>query len=263
MRADLLRRQIEEDRSAGDVPICVVAAVGTTATTSIDLVPDVADICEEYGIWLHVDAAYGGSAAILPEMAEIWTGVDRADSLVMNPHKWLFTQIDCSAFFSRRLDVVRDTFSLVPDYLKVPETDARNYMDYGVQLGRRFRALKLWFVIRYFGVEGIQTRIREHIRLARELASWIEADEAWRVVAPVPFSTVCFRYAPSGRSEEEADALNDQIMHQVNATGDVYLSSTKLAGRVVLRMAIGHIRTTEDHVRQAWDLLKEAAETCS
>lgn len=254
-----LRSAVERDLAAGDRPIFVVATVGTTATTSVDPVPEIADICEEFGLWLHVDGAYGGAAAILPEMRCVWEAVERADSIVVNPHKWLFTPIDCSAFFSRRLDVVRQAFTLVPDYLRTDDTGVRNYMDYGVQLGRRFRALKLWFVLRAFGREGIVVRIREHIRLAREFESWVQQAPGWEVVAPVPFSTVCFRYAPPGLDEATSNDLNLRIMDRVNASGEVFLSGTKLRGHEIIRLAIGHIRTTEQHVRRAWELLQEAA----
>lgn len=259
MRPDALRETIEQDIAAGDRPIFVAATVGTTATTSIDPVPEIANICEEFGLWLHVDGAYGGSAAVVPEMKWVWQSVERADSIVVNPHKWLFTPIDCSVLFSRRLDVVRDAFSLVPDYLRTSEAEVRNYMDYGIQLGRRFRALKLWFVLRAYGRDGIIDRIREHIRLAHELERWISDTSDWEVVAPVPFSTVCFRYAPPGLDEETLNRLNLEIINRVNVTGEVFLSGTTLGGQEIIRIAIGHIRTTEDHVRRAWKLLQEVA----
>jgi aromatic-L-amino-acid decarboxylase len=237
--------------------------VGTTATTSVDPVPEIADICEELGLWLHVDGAYGGSAAVLPEMRWVWEGVERADSIVVNPHKWLFTPIDCSVLFSRRLDVVRQAFTLVPDYLRTSDVDVRNYMDYGVQLGRRFRALKLWFVLRAFGRDGIVDRIREHIRLAHEFERWVRETPDWEIVAPVPFSTVCFRFAPEGLDDVSIDQLNTQIIERVNATGEVFLAGTKLRGREIIRLAVGHIRTTESHVSRAWELLQLAARAAS
>ncbi len=259
MQPARLREAIERDIAAGDRPIFVAATVGTTATTSVDPVPEIADVCEEFGLWLHVDGAYGGTAAVIPEMRWVWEGVGRADSIVVNPHKWLFTPIDCSAFFSRRLDVVRAAFSLVPDYLRTSESDVHNYMDYGVQLGRRFRALKLWFVLRAYGREGIVDRLREHIRLAHELEGWIQATPNWEVAAPVPFSTVCFRYNPPGVDEETVNAVNLAIIDCVNNTGEVFISGTRLRGKEVIRLAIGHIRTTEEHVHRAWDLLQQAA----
>lgn len=261
-----LERAIEEDRAAGWRPFCIVATVGTTSTTSVDPVPAIADIAERYGLWLHVDAAYAGSAAILPEMRRVLDGCDRADSIVVNPHKWLFTPIDLSAFYCRRFDVLRRAFSLVPEYLRTVEDEqVRNYMDYGVQLGRRFRALKLWMVIRAFGHKGLAARIRQHIRWAGRVAQWIDAHPDFERLAPVPFSTICFRARPhdlpDGGDDVEAylDELNEALLHAVNRTGRVYLSHTRLRGMFVLRMAIGNLRTTEEHIARAWALLKEHA----
>ena len=256
-----LDQAIREDVAAGWKPFCVAATVGTTSTTSVDPVPAVADVCESHGIWLHVDAAYGGSAAIVPEMRWVLKGCERADSLVVSPHKWLFTPIDFSACYTRRPDILKQAFTLVPEYLKTAEGEAvTNFMDYGIQLGRRFRALKLWMVLRYFGVAGLADRVRHHIRLARDLASWIDADRDYKRLAPVPFSTVCFRACPEGVAEEELDELNQQLLDAVNKTGKVFLSHTRLEGRFSLRMAIGHLRTTEEHVKAAWDLLKHELE---
>jgi aromatic-L-amino-acid decarboxylase len=264
MEASALARLIDEDRRAGHLPFCVVATVGTTSTTSIDPVPAVADVCEREGLWLHVDAAYAGSAGVVPELRHVLEGCGRADSLVTNPHKWLFTPFDLSALYSRRLDVLRRAFALTPEYLRTPEQDAvRNGSDYGVQLGRRFRALKLWMVLRYFGHEGLAALIREHCRLARLFADWVEASADWELLAPVPLSVVCFRARPGVEGEaEEAraarlDALNERLMGAVNATGHIFLSHTKLHGAFTLRLAVGNIRTTEAHVRRAWELLNE------
>jgi aromatic-L-amino-acid decarboxylase len=266
MDARALAHAIEEDKSNGVLPFCVVATVGTTSTTSIDPVPLIADICEEHKLWLHVDAAYAGSAFIVPEMQEgIVAGCERADSLVTNPHKWLFTPFDLSVLYSRRLDVLRRAFSLVPEYLRTSESESvDNRMDYGIQLGRRFRALKLWMVLRYFGQEGLAARIREHCRLARLFASWVSEADDWELLAPVPFSTVCFRACPpplEGETEEaraaRLDGLNETMMNNINATGKAYLSHTRLKDTFTLRLAIGNIRTTEAHVRQAWQLLNE------
>jgi aromatic-L-amino-acid decarboxylase len=196
-------------------------------------------------------------------MRWVWEGVERADSIVVNPHKWLFTPIDCSVLFSRRLDIVLQAFTLVPDYLRTSDVDVRNYMDYGVQLGRRFRALKLWFVLRAFGRDGIVDRIREHIRLAHEFERWVRETPDWEIVAPVPFSTVCFRFAPKGLDDVSIDQLNTQIIERVNATGEVFLAGTKLRGREIIRLAVGHIRTTESHVSRAWELLQLAARAAS
>ena len=264
MDASALAAAIDEDRREGFLPFCVVATVGTTSTTSVDPVPAIADLCEREGLWLHVDAAYAGSAAIVPEMRDVLEGCERADSLTANPHKWLFVPIDLSALYCRRMDVLRRAFSLVPDYLRTGEPETvRNQMDYGIQLGRRFRSLKLWMVMRYFGREGLAERIREHCRLARLLASWVGDSPRWKLLAPVPFSTVCFRarLSPEAEADDDSDArsdaLNERVMNAVNATGELFLSHTKLNGLLALRLAIGNVRTTEAHVRRAWELLNE------
>jgi aromatic-L-amino-acid decarboxylase len=260
MRPEALAGAIADDNSRGYLPLACVATVGTTSTTSIDPVPAIAEICRREGTWLHVDGAYGGIAAIVPEMRDVFAGVDHADSLVVNPHKWLFTPFDCSAFFTTKPDVLERAFSLVHEYLVTPERESVvDFMNYGVQLGRRFRALKLWMVIRGFGTIGLAARIRAHCALARTFADWVRADSAWEVVAPVPFSLVCFRYAPSGVHEEVLNAMNATILSHVNASGEVFLSHTKLDGRYVLRLAVGNIRTEERHVRRAWELLQESA----
>jgi len=259
-----LAKAIQEDKRDGFHPFCVVATAGTTSTSSVDPVPDIVKICEEHSLWLHVDAAYAGSAAVVPEMQNILRGCERADSLVLNPHKWLFTPFDLSVLYCRHLDLLRKAFSLVPEYLRTPEQDkVRSGSDYGVQLGRRFRALKLWMIIRYFGHEGLAERIREHCRLAKLFASWIEGSSNWELLAPVPFALVCFRARPAiaGESDEvrgkRLDVLNEAIMHGVNATGKAFLSHTKLNDKLALRLSIGNIRTTERHVRQVWELLNE------
>jgi aromatic-L-amino-acid decarboxylase len=260
LRVDALEDAVRADRALGYLPLATVATVGTTSTTSIDPVPAIAAVCAREGLWLHVDGSYGGVAAVVPEMRHVLAGVELADSLVVNPHKWLFTPIDLSAMFTRRPDVLKRAFSLVPEYLVTREqSDVVNLMDYGVQLGRRFRALKLWMVIRAFGADGLAARLREQMAMARELAGWIDDDPEWERVAPVPFSLVCFRYAPAGVSEPERDALNTAILERVNRSGKAYLSHTKLDGRYVLRLAIGNMRTERRHVNDAWRLLKEAA----
>ena len=262
MDAAALADAIDEDKRDGILPFCVVATVGTTSTSSIDPVPAIVEICERHSLWLHVDAAYGGSAAVVPEMRHLLKGCDGADSLVLNPHKWLFTPFDLSVLYCRHLDLLRRAFSLVPEYLRTPEQEkVRSGSDYGVQLGRRFRALKLWMIIRYFGHEGLAARIREHCRLAQLFASWVEAADDWQMMAPTPFALVCFRACPSIEGEAEdvrakrLDALNEAIMHALNATGKALLSHTKLNDRVTLRLSIGNIRTTEKHVKEAWELL--------
>ena len=262
MDAAALDAAIRDDVARGWVPLAAVATVGTTSTTSVDPVRAVAAVCRAHGMWLHVDGAYGGVAGIVPELRWAMDGVELADSLVVNPHKWLFTPVDCSAFWTRRPDVLRRAFALVPDYLVTATDDvAVNYMDYGVQLGRRFRSLKLWMVIRAFGADGLAERVRAHCAMARDFAAWVEADDEWRLAAPVPFSLVCFRWAPAGVPDVETDAANERIMHAVNATGRTFLSHTKLDGRYVLRLAIGNLRTEASHVAEAWRLLREAAGT--
>jgi aromatic-L-amino-acid decarboxylase len=260
MRPDALRIALADDRAAGRLPVAVVATVGTTSMTSVDPVAAIADICAADRVWLHVDAAYAGVAAMVPSLSHILEGAERAESLVVNPHKWLFTPFDLSAFYCRRMDAVERAFALTPEYLKTPETGAvRNLMDTGVQLGRRFRALKLWMVLRYFGAEGVRARLTEHIRLAQLFATWVDASRDFERLAPVPFSVVCFRARPvdGGASDLDLDALNERLLAWVNATGDVFLSHTKLNGRFALRLAVGHIRTEERHVKRAWELLQE------
>jgi aromatic-L-amino-acid decarboxylase len=246
LRPDALAGALEAEEAAA-----VVATVGTTSATSVDPVPAVADLCERHGVWLHVDAAYAGSAMVCPELRPFFAGVERADSLVVNPHKWMFTPVDCSAFLTRRPDVVRAAFSIIPEYLRTGIEDVTNLSEYGPALGRRFRALKLWAVIRCYGRAGLQALVREHLRLARLFASWVEAEPGWEVVAPVPFSVVCFR-GPGSDEENEA------LMERVNATGEIYLSHTKLDGRFVIRLAIGNARTTQADVERAWELLRTA-----
>lgn len=260
MRVDALRRAIEDDRAAGCLPVAVVATVGTTSTTSIDPVAQVAQLCDRESLWLHVDAAYAGAAAIVPETASVLDGCDRADSLVVNPHKWLFTPFDLSAFYCRRMDTLKATFALTPDYLSTTETGVTNLMDTGIQLGRRFRALKLWAVLRYFGAAGIRSRLREHMRLARLFAGWVDASDGFEQLAPVPLSVVCFRAKPANTplTDAQLDSFNARLLETVNASGDVFLSHTRLNGRFALRLAVGHIRTEERHVRRAWELLNDA-----
>ncbi|HEY3763550.1 MAG TPA: pyridoxal-dependent decarboxylase [Gaiellales bacterium] len=257
MRTDALREAIAADVRAGRRPIAVVATVGTTSSTSIDPVAEIADICAEHGLWLHVDAAYGGAAAVVPELRHVVDGCDRADSLVVNPHKWLLTPIDCSLLYTARPDDLRAAFSVVPEYLRSSEEDVVNLMDYGVALGRRFRSLKLWMVLRAYGAEGLRTIVAGHVELARRLEAAIRAEPGWELLAPVPFSTVCFRHHPSGVDDEAAlRRHNETIIERVNATGRVFISHTQLHGRYALRVAIGNAATTAEHVDRAWDLLR-------
>jgi aromatic-L-amino-acid decarboxylase len=229
-----------------DDATAVVATVGTTATTSVDPVAALADRCADAGVWLHVDAAYAGSAWVCPELRASAEGCDRADSLVVNPHKWLFTPIDCSALWTRRPEALHAAFAAAPEYLRSTD-EALNLKDYGPALGRRFRALKLWATMRCFGSEGLQALIREHVRLAQLFAAWVEAEPGWEVVAPHPFSTVCFRHV-------EAD--NDAIVERANATGELFLAPTTLRGERVIRLAIGNWQTTEADVARAWEVLR-------
>jgi aromatic-L-amino-acid decarboxylase len=259
---DVLAERIRSDRSTGSLPVAVVATVGTTSTTSVDPVADIADICARERVWLHVDAAYAGVAAMLPSHAHLFTGLDRADSLVVNPHKWLFVPFDLSAFYCQRMETVRSAVALTPDYLQATEGPAtRNLMDTGLPLGRRFRSLKLWMVMRTFGARTIRDLLAEHIRIARLFASWVDDEPDFERLAPVVFSVVCFRWRPANRSLSDAqlDAANAQLLDRVNRTGEVFLSHTRLNGRLTLRLAVGHLKTTELHVRRAWDLLIEHA----
>jgi aromatic-L-amino-acid decarboxylase len=279
MRPDALERAIAEDRSTGRRPTAVVATIGTTSSTSVDPVAAIADIAARERVWLHVDAAYAGPVALIPERRAPFSGWERADSIVLNPHKWLFTPLDASLLLTRRMEALRDAFSLTRAYLQPPDgtTPPRDYSDFTPQLGRRFRALKLWFLIRWFGLEGLRRRIEEHIRLAREFASWVDADPDFERLAPVPFATVCFRYRPrrlaaSGgegdrvvETDREAEAalddLNSRLIEAVNRTGEVFLSHTRLRGRFTLRVAIGNIRTEERHIARAWEILRREAAT--
>ena len=255
MRTDALRQMIEADLKAGKKPFCVVPTLGTTSSSSVDPLPEVAQIAKEYNLWLHVDAAYAGPAAILEEHRHILNGAELADSLVLNPHKWLFTPMDLSILYLRRPEVLRRALSLeeAPAYIAPGIAgEAVNLCEYSIPLGRRFRALKLWFVLRYFGREGIASILREHIRIAHKLAAAIETDADFELAAPVPFSLVCFRH-------KAGDAMNRSILKDVNASGKAFLSSTVLRGKTVLRLAIGNVATTEQDVFEAWDLVRSCA----
>ncbi|MGD8454172.1 MAG: pyridoxal-dependent decarboxylase [Phycisphaerae bacterium] len=257
-RMDLaaLEAAIRADRAAGRQPMAVVATVGTTSTTSVDPVPAIADICQREGMWLHVDAAYAGVGAMCPELRAKMPGLDRADSIVTNPHKWMFVPVDCSLLLLRDAELLKETFSIVPYYLTTKETEVTNLMDLGVQLGRRFRALKLWMVMRTFGAEGLRARIRQHCAIARELESWIAAEPGFELIAPVPFSTVCFRATPDLPPAKQ-DAFNERLLSAVNAAGPVLVSHTQLRGRFVMRMTVGNLRTRREHVAAAWALIRE------
>jgi aromatic-L-amino-acid/L-tryptophan decarboxylase len=244
--------RLRPDQLDLDGAAAVVATVGTTSTTSVDPVPAIADRCAAAGVWLHVDAAYAGAAMVCPEHRWAFEGVERADSLVVNAHKWLLTPMDCSCLWTSRPDDLRATFSLVPEYLRTTDEERLSLMDYGPALGRRFRALKLWAVLRCFGREGLQAVIREHIRLAELFEGWVRDEPGWELCAPRPFSVVCFR-------REGTDAQNADLLARVNATGEVFISHTQLEGRYVLRLAVGNLWTTEPDVRRAWDVIRREA----
>jgi aromatic-L-amino-acid/L-tryptophan decarboxylase len=253
LRVDLLEKAIKDDLAAGKRPCCMVATVGTTSSTSVDPVPQMADLAERYKMWLHIDSAYAGSAAILPECRHILNGADRAHSLVVNAHKWLFTPIDCSCFYTRRPEILRSAFSLIPEYLRVHEDErAINLMDYGVPLGRRFRSLKLWFVLRYFGREGIQKLLRAHIAWGQRLAALVDADERFERVAPVPFSVVCFRH-------KGGDDASRRIEDAINAEGKFFISHTALNEKFTLRVAIGNLATRWEDVEELWQEIQRRA----
>jgi len=253
MKMSALKEFVEEDLHRGFKPLAVVATVGTTSSASVDPIETIAQLCREHGIWLHIDAAYGGGMALLPEAEAITQGWADADSLVINPHKMLFVPFDFSALYVREIARLRRVFALVPDYLGGDSARADiDYMDYGVQLGRRFRAIKAWFVWRSFGREGMAARIREHLRLARLFAQWLEKDGRFEVVAPVTMGVVCFR--PVGYSDEACGALVDEL----NANGQTYLTRTKLHGRVAVRLGLGNVLTTETHVGNVWELIRGA-----
>ena len=250
MRPDALAAAIDADTRAGAQPLAVVATVGTTSTTSVDPVGAIAAICARERLWLHVDAAYAGVAAMVPEHRWILRDAGAADSVVLNPHKWLFTPFDLSVLYCRRMEALRAAFALTPEYLKTAEAGTvRNLMDTGIQLGRRFRALKLWMVLRHFGAEGLRSRLAEHIRLAQLFAGWVDADPDFERTAPAPFSVVCFR-------ARGTDQLNERLLERLNGSGEVYLSHTRLDGAFTLRLAIGNLHTTESHVARAWALIR-------
>jgi len=260
---------IAEDRAAGRLPVAIVATVGTTSSTSVDPVAAIAGTAEREGIWLHVDAAYAGAVALLPERRSHFEGWERADSIVVNPHKWMFTPVDASLLLTRRLDQLAAAFSLHPEYLRTLDhtTPVRDTTDFTPQLGRRMRALKLWIELRWFGLDGLRRRIRHHIELAQELADAVDADPDWERLAPAPFSTVCLRWRPArlaGTEQQVAvaaalDRANGAIMDAVNRSGDVFLSHTRLDGRFTIRVSIGNLRTERRHVDRAWELLRAAA----
>jgi len=261
LRPEALAQALEADREAGIRPACVVASVGTTSSTAIDPLRPIAQLCRRSGAWLHVDAAYAGAAAIVPELRPLFDGMETADSIVFNPHKWLLTNFDCTAYYVRDPSALLSTFQATPEYLRTAyDADVVNFRDWGIQLGRRFRALKLWFVIRSYGVEGLRAIIRRHVALAQELAGWIEADPEYELMAPVPFGLVCFRWSPPGATDDELDALNARLLAAVNAGRERYLTHTRLGGRYAIRLVVGQRATEREHVRAAWEAVVKAAE---
>jgi aromatic-L-amino-acid decarboxylase len=260
MDPEALERMVREDLDQGLLPSCVVATTGTTSSTALDPLGPIADVCGRHGIFLHVDAAFAGSAAILPEKRWILDGVERADSFVFNPHKWLLTNFDCSAHFVRDVPALLRTCSIQPEYLRTAhDSEVANFRDWGVPLGRRFRALKVWFVLRSYGVEGLRRMLREHIRLAELFRSWVQEHPGFEPAAPSPVSLVCFRLAAPGADGEVLDARNEALLGAVNRTGEAFLTHTRLGGRYTLRLSIGQEMTGEDDVRAAWELIRREA----
>jgi len=268
-----LQRQILADKEAGLRPCCVVATTGTTSSTAMDPLAAIADLAQEHGLWFHIDAALAGNAAILPEKRWIFDGAERADSLVFNPHKWLFTNFDCSAYFTRDVDTLLRSMSILPEYLRTDRSgQVTDYRDWGIPLGRRFRALKLWFVLRNYGVEGLQERLRQHIAWAEEFASWVQQHENFELMAPVTVNTVCFRYRPGAGKQEGAPGemdtpaptrdpkegaelarLNKALLDEVNGSGAIYMTHTKLGDCFTLRLSVGQTQTERRHVVEAWE----------
>ncbi len=262
MRPGALERAIREDIANDIVPLCVVVTIGTTGSNAIDPLKMIGEICRNHKIWLHIDAAYAGTSLLLPEMRWMIEGIEYADTFVFNPHKWMLTNFDCSAYFVKDAVSLVKTFEILPEYLKTAEgTRVNNYRDWGIQLGRRFRALKLWFVIRSYGVSGLQAKIRHHIELAREVADRIEKSDDFEMLAPMPLNLVCFRYHPISEDDPaKLSALNESILEAVNKTGKLYLTHTKLNGDYVLRMVIGQTQVERRDVEQAWELMRRTAE---
>jgi aromatic-L-amino-acid/L-tryptophan decarboxylase len=260
-RMDLaeLRKMIAQDRHEGFRPLAVIATVGTTSTASVDPIPDIAKVCREDKMWLHIDGAYGGGLALLPEEKWVTAGWSEADSIVINPHKMLFVPLDFSVLYVRDLERLRRVFTLVPEYLRGDTVEAeKNYMDYGIQLGRRFRALKAWMVFRTFGRAGMAARIRDHLRLAKLFADWVKIDNRFELAAPVSMGVVCFRFIAA--ADDRIDKMNSEIVERINASGRAYLTQTKLRGRTVMRIGLGNVLTMEQHLRNMWELIQTTVE---
>lgn len=260
MQPEQLERMIRNDIDNGYIPLCIIATLGTTGTTAIDPVQEIGAIAQKHGIWMHIDAAYAGTALVLEEYRFMIRGMEQADSFVFNPHKWMFTNFDCTAYFIKDKKTLLQTFEILPEYLKtLVDRKVNNYRDWGIPLGRRFRALKLWFVIRTYGVSGIRQRVWEHISMARELAAKIEAHPDFELLAPLNFNLICFRYCPQGHTEAELNRINEHLIHRLNNSGEVYLTHTKINGRYTLRMVIGQTYVQQRHIDKAWKLIRELA----
>ena len=260
MRPEALEQAIEQDIAAGFLPVCVVAALGSTSSMAMDPVYKIASICKKFNLWLHVDAAFAGTAAIVPELRGFMRGTEHANSLVFNPHKWMLTNFDCSAYFVSDPAMLVQAFEMKPEYLKTAaDKQVKNYRDWGIQLGRRFRALKLWFVIRSYGVEGIRAMIREHVRLASLFANWLEQDKRFEIMAPVQLSLVCFRLNPGGLNQDSLNQLNQRFLERINSNQSIFLTHTTLNGNYTIRMAIGSRTTTEKHIKEAWEIIRREA----
>jgi aromatic-L-amino-acid decarboxylase len=260
MDPEKLDEAITADKKKGYIPCCVVATIGTTGTTSVDPLRAIGEICRENDIWLHVDAAMAGTALILPEFQWMLDGREYMDSFLFNPHKWMFTNFDCTAFFIKDAGHLIKTFEILPEYLKTrTRGQVNDYRDWGIPLGRRFRALKLWSVIRSFGTEGLQNRVRQHIQFASGLKEMILKEADFEILAPVVINMVCFRYIPAGHTEEKLNTINEKLNHILNDSGKIYLSHTVLNGKYTLRMVTGQTNVTFEHVEKAWKLLKETA----
>lgn len=256
-----LELSIRDDMARGLVPLAIVAAIGTTGSTAIDPLKPIAQIARKHNIWLHVDAAYAGTALILPENRWMIEGIEEVDSFVFNPHKWMFTNFDCSAYFVKNPESLVRTFEISPEYLKTPEDQrVNNYRDWGIQLGRRFRALKLWFVIRHFGVSGLQDKVRNHIAWARDLETEINQSDRFEMLAPVSLATLCFRYHPPGLDDEASlNRINSELLERINKSEKIYLTHTKLNGKYTLRLVIGQTRLRKEHVVRAWEIIRNTA----
>jgi aromatic-L-amino-acid decarboxylase len=257
LQPDALEAAIESDLKKGLTPCCVIGTLGTTSSMAMDPIDEIGKICKKYGLWFHIDAAFAGTAAIVPEYRDFMKGAGYADSFVFNPHKWMLTNFDCSAYFVKEPEILKRTFSIMPEYLKTSaDEQVNNYRDWGIQLGRRFRALKLWFVIRSYGVEGIREMVRKHVKLAQLFAGWVENDPDFEILAPVNLSLVCFRYTNPELNEEHLNAINKDLLQKINATGEVYLTHTVLNGKYCLRLSVGQRNTEEKHVKRVWEIVK-------